>query len=650
LLERDLDLDTTVSQAGLELPATPFLTLTLHSKSIVKETRSAPSEVSTGEDEDDEEVPGEYQQLDVFEHSNLPGQQTTYRERVVYGQIDTSKQEINELTDSFSLNWGYVDIGTQMGINGPASVAQYKTYLETNLTPRINMAALTEAGVMDAVIKLKLKHEIIASDVSGDIDVCGTAALGTMEIHSWYECRDSDNNILELEHIGEFNMPACGARTDGNVSTGTFQELNFSALDIDANVGDKFYVYETVRVYGDYENQDFGDESVQHHFRITAQTGQFISLKVQTVTPPSTAKAYLVYEALNKTFQHYTDQEDCFRSNYFGRTDTITPYAVDGPGSLRAILSGANIRQVLGKTTYTNGKDFHAALNAIDCLGMGFELRGGRQVVVVEPLSYFYNKDSLILDLGPVSDFHRIVDVKQYANQIELNYGKIDIQQTNGLDDPNQLRRWNFPITQVSTKLLASTKYKVSPYEIEDQRRLIGSTEDSKNDDNNFFIDLVREGLGFKPRIMEGYTLVENLFSPDTTYNLNLSPRRNLDNWLKVIAISLYKAPVKEIIFGSGEGNYAMTTQKTGEVAPKPEGGLGVKVDLSGVAPLYMPERYKFVCPFSSDQMAVTRLNPYGYFKFQEYRGGPDLEGYLSKVTRESKKKLGTFELLKVFR
>jgi hypothetical protein len=277
-------------------------------------------------------------------------------------------------------------------------------------------------------------------------------------------------------------------------------------------------------------------------------------------------------------------------------------------------------------------------------------MRDGRQVVVVEPLSYFYNKDSLILDLGPVSDFHRIIDVKQYANQIETNYGKIDIQKTNGIDDPNGLRRWRYPITQVSTKQLATTKYKVSPYEIEDQRRLINSTEDSKNDDNNFFIDLIRDGLSFKPRIMEGFTLVENLYSPETTYNLNLSPRRNLDNWLKVVAISLYKSVNKSIEFASGEGNYFMTTQKVGEAAPKPEGGPGVKVDLTNVLPLYLPERYKFNCPLSSDSMSLIRNNPYGYFIFQEYRGGPNLEGFLSKVTREAKKKLGTFELLKVAR
>jgi hypothetical protein len=349
-------------------------------------------------------------------------------------------------------------------------------------------------------------------------------------------------------------------------------------------------------------------------------------------------------------FQFYTDQIDCFRSDYFGRTDSDPVYPADGPGSLRTILSGAAIRQVPGKTTFVNGNDFFGALNAIDCLGFGFEFVSGKQVARVEPIEYFYNKDLLILDLGPVSQLHRLVETKQYNNQIENNYGKIDIQKTNGIDEFGTLRRWKFPITQSSTKLMASTKYKISGAEIEDQRRKITSTEDAKNDDANFFIQVVRLDATFIPKTDEGYVLIENLFSPETAYNLDLSPRRNLDNWLKIVAISLYKSPTKSIVFSSGEGNYFMITQKATEAAPKPEGGPGVTVDLANVAPLFMPERYKFEVPLSAGQMQIIRQNPYGYFIFQEFRGGPNLEGYLNKVTRNAKKGLGTFELMKVFR
>lgn len=638
LFETDVDLETTKSQGGLTIPATPYLDLLLHSKTIVKESVAMPGELV------------EFQQLDVFSHDNLPGAQTTYRERIIYGQIDTTKAELKELEDTFALSWGWVDFGT-LGVTGPATVGQTKAHIEAELAPRINMATTTEAGVVDVEILLQLKHEIIASDPSGDVDVCGNGALGQVEVHAWYEHRDANNNIKTVEHIGEFTMPNCGARSDNNISTGTLETLPlFTIPGVVIEVNDKIYVYETVRIYGDYDVTGIGDESVEHHFRVTPGADQYIRLKASTVTPSSTAKAYLIDEALTKMFQHYTDQIDCFRSSYFQRTDSVIPVGVDGPGSLRTVLSGASIRKVPGKTTFVNGKDILEALNAIDCLGMGFEVRDGKQVAVIEQLKYFYNKDSLILDLGPVSELHRLVDSKQYFNLFESNYGKIDIQKTNGIDEPATKRVWKLPITQISRRQLATTKYKVSGYEIEDQRRKADSTEDSKNDENNFFIDLIRDGLGFKPRKMEGFTLVDNVIDPASSYNINFWPRRNIDNWLQVIAIPLYKAVNKVIEFASGEGNYFAVTQKTGEPAPKPEGGPGVTIDLAGVEPLYMPERYTFKCKFTADQMKLVRDNPYGYFRFQEYKGGPNLEGYLSKVSREAKKNLGTFELLKVFR
>jgi hypothetical protein len=637
LLEKDVDLETTTSQGGTTLPAIAYLDLTLHSKKIIKTSRMTPADLT------------EFQQLDAY-IMELPGS-GAYRERILYGSMDTQKIEPKELPDSFSLGWGWVDSGDgTLGITGPATVEETQAHLEAELDPRINLAALTESGVATVAGVLELQHEIEASDASGDVDVCGDGALGEIELHAWYEHRDASNVIKDLQHIGQFAMPNCGSRPDNNYSTGILEQIPFSFPGVVIEPGDKIYVYETVRIYGNYDVTGVGDETVEHHFRVTPGPNHYISITSDTVTPTSQAKAYAIYEALERMFQYYTDQTDCFRSDYFNRTDTSNPAAQDGPGSLRAILSGANIRQVNGKTTFVNGKEFFGALNAMDCLGMGFELRDGKQVVVVEPLQYFYNKNLLIADLGPVTELHRIVDTKSYANQIEFNYGKIDIQKTNALDEFGTLRRFGYPITQVSTKQLATTQYKISGHEIEDQRRKISSTEDSKNDDRNFFISLVRDGLGFKPKTNEGYTLVQNLYSPETAYNLDYSPRRNLDNWLKVVAISLYKSLTKLIKFDSGEGNYLMVTQKTGETEPKPEGGPGVTIDLTGVEPLYQPERYKFKCPLSSDTMAAIRLNPYGYFKFQEFPGGPDLEGYLSKVTRETKKKLGTFELLKVYR
>jgi hypothetical protein len=634
LMDTDVDMNAVVSQGGAAIPATPSFNMTLHSKAIIKETTSMPSELI------------EIQKLDAVVIGNIPGEQTTFREVIVIGNLATDKQALNELKDSFSLPFAWAEafpIGLGMG-NVPADEATMVAFLEANKEHRFPVHIATENEELDIDNILPLLHRIVAINNSGDIDINGLdGALGDIEIYAWYELRDAADNILDLQSMGSWDMSGGG----DNERIGDMETKLFALSGINLTAGQKVYLYTTTRIFADYENTDAGSEDVTHHFHVTPGEEYKITLKAKTTTAPSTTKSYLIFEALNKVFQFYSDQTHCFESDYFGRTDSVIEYPVDGAGSLNTIQSGALIRKVAGKTTFANGNDLFGALNAMHCLGLGFEIRNGRQVVVINPLQYFYNENLHVLDLGPVSKFKEVVDTKSYANQFEQAYGKIDIQKTNGIDDFSGKRNWKYPITQVSNKQLATTKYKISADEIENQRRLISSTEDSKNDDNNFFIKVVRIDDTFKPATNEDYTLIENLFDPASTYNLDLSLRRNLDNWLGVIAIALYKSPTKEITFASGEGNYNMITQKTGEPFPKPEGGLGVKVSLEGIKPLWHPKRYKFECPLTSLQMKVIRQNPYGYYTFQRYRGGPNWAGFLSKVTRSDKKKTGTFELLK---
>lgn len=650
LMDTDVDLEATVSQGGVTLPATPSIEITMHPKKIIKETRVTPTDGDEFQKEGAAHITVE----------NAGG--SVYREIIVYGQVDNGNAVLNEY-QVFQQPYGYdstftaaLQTYTPSVENQPGTEAAYKLFLQNQKGPRFEFKRITsqaDAGVGDLTVRWNLKHDVEVINGGSDVDIqgCGPGPLARTEITYWFEHRDSTDELKgDPELVGTYLLPGCG----GNPRNGTFQMVEFTKNNINLVMGDKLYLFFLIRIYGNHEASGSGDGELDYIFRITSDVtegaGTFMQMKVDTVFPATQAKHYATFEALTKMFQFYSDQTDCFRSEYFGRTDSIVPYPADGKGSLSSIASGAYIRKLANKTTFVSGNDYFGALNAIHCLGLGFEYRDGKQVVVIEPLEYFYNKNLLILDLGPVSELERVVDTKSYSNQIEISYGKIDIQKTNGIDEPNTMRRWKFPITQIETKQLATTKYKTSGYEIEDQRRKSETTEDSKNDEINFLFSLIRDGGGFKPKKTEGYTLVQNVYDPDSMYNLDYSPRRNLDNWLKVIAVALYKSPDKTITFSMGEGNYLMVTQKSDEAAPKPEGGLGVKVDLSGVTPLYMPERYKFNCPLTSIQMKRIREVPYGYFIFQEYRGGPNLEGYLSKVTRSDKKKLGTFELLKVFR
>lgn len=681
LIDVDVDLETLVSQSGSGLPATPTVTLTLHPKKIVKSYVASPTD------------PNEFAQGDVFEFVFSDDGDDQFEYGVVYGSIDTGDIKFKELEDSFTLPYGYAfmnDIAQWSAIVAGFDVYDigfivyhggsiYRSLIDNNqATPGSNPAAwdlvgmagflqysdigprseqyrAKELGTVKIDVRLKLKHSVFSRNDGGDVDICGSGSLGNVLIQAWYEHRREDNTLVSITQIGsDWSTPGCG----GTSRLSGFETKTFSIAGVPALLGDKFYVYYTASIYGTYEQPNEGAAGaghVWHELRVQADKTlnadgnpeTYISIVSETEFPATTSKSILIHEAFKKIFQFYTDQEDCFYSEYFGRTDSSPAYAQDGPGSLVAVLNGRGIRQLENQTIFASGQDMHQSANAINCLGMGFEIIDGKQKVRVEPKRHFYNKNDLILDLGVVSKLKKKVATKYYYNQVESGFGKLDVQQTNGIDEFTTLRKYKLPITQVNSKLNIVSKYKASGFEIESQRRLIGSTKDSKLDDANFFVNVVRDGGGFKPEKAENYPVVENLYDSASAYNLDFAPRRILENWKEVFAGCVAKIPNKVMTFSSGEGNYFMRSRRSDEAVIIDEHG---SLDLTNVEALWYPEIYSFEKPLSRDQMRIIRQKPYGYFKFREIEDGPVLEGYLLKVARNSNKKLGIFEVLRVYR
>ena len=640
LLDTDVDLETLSSENGSALPEVGAIpAMEYHSKKILKQTLAFPNELV------------EFQQLDVFEQGGLDGLQTTYRERVMYGNMATEKTTFKELTESFGLPFGWTDLGG-MGLVGPASVGQMIAFLTATPSPRFPVYVASEAGILDAVFALKLLHELESSNPSGDIDVCGSGSLGTSEIHAWFEVRDADDNVLFLEHVGEYTMPQCGdPGFTGDTSTGIMETKNFSHLAIPIEVGYKVFVYETIRIFADYENQDTGDESVSHHFKITPGEGYSISLTSATETPVSTSKTILLHEAFQRCCQYYTNQIDCFRSDLLGRPeitfpDGSTPYTEDGQGALIGLTNGNNLR---GRTRqiFANLQDLIEFTDSLFCTAFGFETIAGKQVLRLEKRSYFYRKDERILSLGAVPNIVRKLAIKKFYNSVEMGYAeKIDIKQINAIDEFNTIRRWGIPIVNTKQVLKMSTKMITGGYPIESQRRLFESTEDGKNDDKNFAVVVIRDGLTFKTKKNEGYSAITNVFDPSSIYNVDISPARNLRNWLQVLASGLIRSTNKVLRFTFGEVNFTMTSQKTTEVEPVAENG---NVDLTGIEPIWDNEIYSFKCPLSRNQMKLIKANPYGYVEFND-RYGETFEGFIDNFEHEPNEGKATFDLLKVHR
>lgn len=646
LMELNVNLQTLVSKNGSALPANLVLPdMEYHSKTILKEASAKPND----------ELP--FQQLDIVSFS-IPGVGgDVNREAIIYGNVSTEKQESEELDEAFQLPFGWADFDARLDTNAPSTIAEMIDFLMDHKDIRFESLKLVEAGTVDVNATLHLKHWVSdEGDSVIDVSSCGfptDGALGKIELRYWFEWRDKDDNIMGIENMAEFDMAGCG----DDERVGTLEEHIYSKLGIVSAIGDKFYIYSTTRIYGTYHNPTITSKNITHNCKIQAGINQKISFKSQTVTPNTHAKTILIYEAVQRCCQFYTNQVDCFYSELLGRTDILLPgstdeyYAADGKGSMIGFTNGRNLRG-LPNPIFMNLKDLLEFIDSIYCIGFGFE-RGtdGTMRLRLEKREYFYRKTERVLSLGKVYNIKKSIDSKRYWNQVEIGYAtKVDVGQLNALDEFNTLRHYDPPIVNTKSSLKISNKMIAGGYQIESQRRLLFATTDSKLDDTNFAVVVIRDMATFKTKKNEGYEYINNVLDPSTIYNVDISPTRSFkENWGQVIGTSMFESiSGKTLTFLDGTVNYLMVSKKTDEDEEVAENG---PIDFSQVEPIWTTNKFSFDAPLSDNEFTILKNNPLGYIEFEDEFGAV-MGGFVSDdgVDHDSNKGIANFDLLEVFR
>jgi hypothetical protein len=618
LLERDVDLETTVSENGTTIPATPFvIDMVYHSKTLLKEFLASPTDES------------EYQQLNVlgegYPFCATPLGCDRSFDQTAFAQLDLGDVQVGELEDTFTTGYGY------------------------SQTDKFPVFIAKEEGDVDADIKLTYKHSVTSNRTGGDIDFCGDSDIGSKEVKAWLEHQDKDGNVISLTQIGSDWASNVGCGSTGAV--GTFETKLYALSGISCAIDDQFFVYCTFRIYGTY-SQSFSGASGNINFNLTIEPDKentYVKFTQSSIFIPTRSKTVLIFEAIQKCCQYITSQADCFRSSLLSRSDVVLPDGTSpytgGDAGMFGITNGKNLRG-LPSPLIASLKDLIDFVNAGWCVGFGFETIAGKQYLVIEQKDHFFNKNSRILSLGKVYDIKRTVDPKRFYNQIEVGFNsKIDIRQTNSNDEFNTVRRFSIPVSNTKNTLKVSTKMRGAGAELEYQRRLTPTTQDSKLDDENFVVWVDRLfSIYFTMR--DPFVTIENLYDPASAYNVILQPARMLKNWYKVIASSIIRSTDKVIKFAYGELNYKMTSRFLLETVAVSENG---DYDLTEVEPLWDNEIYSFECPFSRNDMKLIKQNPYGYIEFED-RFGNILEGYVLEIDHEASKGTASIQLLKVYR
>lgn len=345
--------------------------------------------------------------------------------------------------------------------------------------------------------------------------------------------------------------------------------------------------------------------------------------QAQQTTEPSTAKAQVIHEALSKVGQVILDSEIPVDSMYYGRVNsTPVSYDENGCGSFMSLTSGYMIRQYpdsFGISMSMN--EMLDSLNAVDGIGVGFIQKDNDWRMSIEPMSFFYQDKRIIL-LENVPNIKRSFAEDRAFNKVTIGFDKWQTTAVNGLDEYCSKTEYTLGLRSITNNLELISPFLGSAYILEETRRKPyddSSSTDTDYDNNIFMIALNRElnydgspALLDKAEKDENFTEINNILSPETSYNLRYMNAKNFLRILPIVSPVIAKYPQRSIIFTYGEGNKFAEVQDTIDCPSYYNGELlsanqNVIWDESGELPVIIPEHIEFDYPLSSEQFLFIK-------------------------------------------
>ena len=362
------------------------------------------------------------------------------------------------------------------------------------------------------------------------------------------------------------------------------------------------------------------------------------------------------------------------KSNALGRTDI--GYQSDGKASLLGMLHGFWIRgfsssDEVFKPLTTNLKEFMESFSATQNLGLGIESNGFKEYVRIEELSYFYNRNVTIKLPNQVKKVKRYTSTDYSYSAIEIGFEKGgSYEEAFGLVEYNGISKFSTAIKKHKNVYSKIAKYRTDPYGIEFPRRkqkLTHSTTDTQYDTDNYLTDLKRSITGlFKLRKWQDdfSQLPTGTFSPETAYNLRLSPFNCLlrHGWVIGSGLTKYLSDFVRYTSSTANSNLSTKLRTDSQYLLDPlhsvangneyaENGNIVNSELQRARYLSKIIEFEHEVDFDVNQMIYGRTtvlgneipNIYGRIEFINELGEPE-KGYILSVKPNGN---GKFKILK---
>lgn len=444
--------------------------------------------------------------------------------------------------------------------------------------------------------------------------------------------------------------------------TATTRRTFTFSFSVTLNPGDRVYYFDKLM----YSKVDTLNQ--KNAFLITNHDGSYFKLYGTTHTPASTAKLYMINEALSRIAEAVTNNRLRLYSEWLGRKDS-QPYALassDGCGSHKAITTGLLIRQAeatrpakIPKFTLSMN-DAWAGLNPLDNLGLGIEPdpnRAGFQRLRIEPWDYFYEPNNIVLQCRDVRELKREVQTGLHYSTFKFGYTKWEADEWKSVDEFMSTREYRVNLESVSNTFQQLSTFVGSSFAIEAARRIGNFTTDNYDyDDDTFVIAMRRQGgnVNNPLEVQAGdITGAQNINEPATVLNFALRPSIIALRWLpQVLAGYKQSGFSSRLIFTSGEGNiYAAGMRSGGTCIPEAhvltEQQDYTPNDLAAPnkgVPIYELERVTYTYPLSVPDFNALRADPLGliYWNNETEFG----YGWLDRLDYKIAEGLATFTLI----
>lgn len=329
----------------------------------------------------------------------------------------------------------------------------------------------------------------------------------------------------------------------------------------DVNVGDEIYWFTFVET-----NREFTGVS----FPFVTQPTISYTVSQSQKTADSSANVWLLDDAIRQIISVISDNKFVFRSTFFERASATQ--INDGQASKRVLTNGFQIRKfdVTEKPLKVDFKTVLSSINAQNCIGCIYRVdQFGRSVVQIERREFFY-QDNEILSISETQSYDEQAATDYlYFNELDFGNKIFKTDGFNSLDEFNTEQKDLTPIQNNPKKLTQVSDIIISGFSIEDIRRqqfAATPTDSYNNDDNPVMVCVKRSGVqDWVTEKNESFSTVENLFSPETSYNLRLSPRRAIYNWFVWLkGCFFYKDGAAQITNTAVTQNGDMITQFNG--------------------------------------------------------------------------------------